>query len=688
MSEGVSFHFENGVVWLGLSEGGPRVLSATFANALGEALAKAIATPQTRCIVLSGAPKGFPRGNTNIDRPDLEDTSAISGVLDQIEASPIPVVAIIPDAAINEGLELAMAAHFRISSKSARFGYNHISTGLIPALGGSQRLPRLAGAKFALEVLLNGKIFTAHQALDAGLLDLVTDTDFASEATGFIQDIVQNDVKPRPTGGMIGGQSNPTRYQAQMNEARKLVESFKIPAAGAIVECVEAAQITPLAVGLNIERSKYIECLNSDEAHALRHVAIAEKRLSRPTRIVGNFVSVCVLGAKPEDSGLCVALLDAGLEVTVVDHLGPPHPSMSGAIIGIYDNAVQNGRMTPEVRSSRVARLDVVQLEGIEEVADVIVDAGKVAMVEVLDWLKPRLAATQRPRMLLTARTLTEATDLAKELPDGVECAAFHFEKPPHIAKVVEVFELPDQSASALDGIQEFFRIVKRLPILIEGQDEPISAGIRKTLFQTAEALLLHGAEPKQIDGALGEFGFRQGPLAWRDEIGLELDLVPGQQPATEALVESGRTGRDVGLGYFRYAKGDPRPRPDGVVVWSLTNSRDGLGIEALDFSDQEILYLFIGALVNFGAKMLDEDVVQRASDIDVLAVHTIGFPRRRGGPMQAAEQVGLFRIAQTLGRYATLAPELWQPHSLISELIKYGQGFEQMDLPDLDEAS
>ena len=223
---------------------------------------------------------------------------------------------------------------------------------------------------------------------------------------------------------------------------------------------------------------------------------------------------------------------------------------------------------------------------------------------------------------------------------------------------------------------------------MIEGQNDPVSAGIRRILFQTAETLLLHGAEPKQIDGALGEFGFRKGPLAWRDEIGLELDLIPGQQPATEALIASGRTGKDVGLGYFRYAKGDARPRPDGIVVWSLTNSRDQLGIDALEFTEPEIVNLFVGALLNFGAHLLDEDILQRASDLDVLAVHSIGFPRRKGGPMQAAEQIGLFRVAQTLDRYAALAPDLWQTHSLISDLIKYGQGFEKMDLPDMDEAS
>lgn len=512
----------------------------------------------------------------------------------------------------------------------------------------------------------------------------MTEGDFLAKSEEIVSALVDENAGPRPTAKMVSGQTDPVRYQAQMKEASKLVERFQIPAAQAIVECIEAAQITPLETGMGIERSKFLECLESDEAHALRHVAIAERRLSRPGKRSENFVSVCVVASKPEDAGLCVAMLDSGLDVTVVDHLPPPHPSMSGAIIGIYDKAVQNGRMSPEVRSGRVARLNVVQADELEITADVFIDAGRLPQPDVLTWLAPHMEG----EMLLTARTRQEADEMASSLPSGTKCAAFYFEKPPHIAKLVEVFALSAQSPSTLEDVQEFFRILRRLPIVLEQEDAPISSKMRHVLFETAEALLLHGAEPKQIDGVLGDFGFRQGPLAMRDEAGLELDLVPGLQPATETLVQSGRTGRAAGLGYFRYAKNDPRPRPDGVVVWSLTSTRERLGIEPVEFTDAEVLALVLGALCNLGAKLLDKDCVQRASDVDVLGIHSIGFPRRRGGPMQAAEQLGLFKISQTLNKYAELAPDLWRVHPLISDLVKYGQGFENMDLPDLDEAS
>ena len=688
MSGDVSFHMKDNVVWLGLSEAGPHVVSAEFATKLAKAFATAQATADAKCIVLSGLPKGFPRGLANTETPALHDLRVISDVLQQIEECPLPVVAVIPDAATNEGLELAMAAHYRVGSRTARFGITHIATGLIPGLGGTQRLPRLVGAKYSLELLLNGKLVTADQALEAGLIDFVPDSDFAQQAEAFVADLVSNDLGPRPTAKVVSGQTDPLRYQAQMDEARKLVEGFKIPAAQAIVECIEAAQITPLHTGLGIERSKFAECLHSDEAIALRHVTVAERRLSRPGKRSKNYVSVCILAAKPEDAGLCVAMLDSGLDVTVVDHLPPPHPSMAGSIIGIYDKAVQSGRMTPEIRSGRVARLNVVQAEETDINADVYVDAGRLPQSALLEWLLPRVSDSETDKLMVSARTVAEANDLAPLLPSGMRCASYYFEKPAHIAKLVEIFKVERQHADTQADVQEFFRIVRRLPIVLEDEGEPVSSKMRRVLFETTEALLLNGAEPKQIDGVLGDYGFRQGPLAMRDEAGLEMDLVPGKQPATEALIQAGRTGRKAGLGYFRYAKNDPRPRPDGVVVWNLTSTRERLGIEAIEFTDEEVLALCLGALCNLGAELLDKDCVERASDVDVLGIHSIGFPRRRGGPMQAAEQFGLFKITQTLDRFQAMAPEIWRVHPLIADLVKYGQGFEDMSLPDLDEVS
>lgn len=290
--------------------------------------------------------------------------------------------------------------------------------------------------------------------------------------------------------------------------------------------------------------------------------------------------------------------------------------------------------------------------------------------------------------MCLTTRTKKEARALADLLQERCPVAGFGFPRQPHISKVVEVYALSGQPDTVTQDAAEFFRVAKRIPVPVDGGAFHLAKRLRATMMDAAEVLLLHGAEPRQIDEAMVKFGFRLGPLAMRDEVGIAVDLVPGQHLATEALLASGRHGRDTGLGYFRYAKGDARPRADGVVVWSLSSTRDKLGITPLEFSEKHIVALIVGALANLGARLLDEEVIQQASDIDVLAIHGINFPRRTGGPMRAAEQLGLFEIQQVMERYAHLNAKLWTPHSLIVDLVKYGQGFENMDLPDLDRAS
>lgn len=686
MSVEISLAKEDGIAWIGVSPSASPTLTPEFCAALIDVFDRIEAVDDLKCIVLSGAPKGFVRGFAGTDFHDLGVYEQGRALLSRIENCPLPVIAVIPDGAINEGLELAMAAHYRVAGQNARFAMTHITTGGIAGMGGTQRLPRLTGAKVALEMMLNGKMVTAEAAKDAGLIDHVAGREFAKDVRAYVEELAAGDLQPRPTKDMIGGRTGPERYQSQMNEARKMVANYALPAARSVVDCVEAAQVTPLSTGLVIEKSKFEQCRNSDGAFALRHVAQAEHRLNRPGPRSNSTVNVVVIAANGSDAGLCVALLDAGLNVIVVDQYGPPHPSMSGAIISIYDKAVQLGRMPPEIRASRVARLDVVQTVDEILAADVIIDAGHQYASEVLDFM--RSMQDYDTQLFLTARLDDEAAELAELVADICPVAGFAFPREPHIAKVVEVYGLEGQPPSVLQDAAEFFRVAKRMPVMVEEGVFKLATQMRAVLMESAETLLLHGAEPRQIDEAMVGFGFRLGPLAMRDEVGIEADLVKGQQPASEALLASGRKGRSTGLGYFRYAKGDPRPRADGVVVWTLSSAREKMGITPIEFSDHEIICLIVGALANFGAEMLDVDAVQRASDLDVLAIHSIGFPRRTGGPMQAAEQLGLFELQQVLERFTHLNARLWTPHNLIVDLVKYGQGFENMDLPDLDRAS
>lgn len=388
MSIEISVSRDGGIAWIGLSATQAPQLTSEFCEALSDILDRIEATDDLKCVVLSGAPKGFPRGFSSTEVVADAVYAQARALLNRIEDFPLPVIAVIPDGAINEGLELAMAAHYRVAAQNARFGMTYITTGLIPGMGGTQRLPRLAGAKVALEMLLNGKLIAADAAQEAGLLDHVAGRDFAVDVRAYIADLTGGDLQPRPTKAMVSGGASPERYQAQMNEARQMVAGYALPAAGSIVDCVEAAQLTPLATGLVIEKSKFENCRKSAGAHALRHVAIAEDRLSQAGPRSNATVNVLLMAMSDADAGLCIALLDAGLNLTVLDQSGSPSPSMSGAIISIYDKAVQLGRMPPEVRAARVARLDVVQSVDEVEAVDVLLDAGRsehFVVAQVLD---------------------------------------------------------------------------------------------------------------------------------------------------------------------------------------------------------------------------------------------------------------------------------------------------------------
>jgi 3-hydroxyacyl-CoA dehydrogenase len=444
----------------------------------------------------------------------------------------------------------------------------------------------------------------------------------------------------------------------------------------------------PLGTGLNVERSLYAECEESDEAVSLRYLMTAERRLGRRSGQPVQVASVLVVGADVIDAGLCVSLLDAGFWVTAVERSGNLAGNLGGRVYQIYDQAVGRSRMSPALRSARLGHFEIMDDVPTRGEFDVIVDPGWLPVEHLAKFIDSMPASAGSPDVVLSARLGDELDKLSHAITKPLPVVGFHFDKSPHVIKTVEVFAPTSADLQAISLAQDFFHAMKKLPITLSESAVPASVLLRKALSDAAEVLLLHGAEPKRIDGALEAFGFKKGPLAYRDEIGLEVGYIAGEQPATEALIAAGRTGRAAGLGYFRYTKDTPLPRSDSVVLWSLSKVRTDLDIVATEFSDADIVALCVGAMLNVGVDLLANNRVQRASDVDVLAVHALDFPRRKGGPMRAAENFGLFEVKQAMVKQKEKAPGLWTPKELLLELIKYGQGFETMNIPELDPVS
>ena len=409
------YECEDGLAWIDLSTANSEFFSLEFATVLDEVIGRLADQTEIRAIVLFGKDRGYPRGNPIADRPDVSESEKISEDFNRIENCATPVIAAFSGVVLNEGFELALAAHFRVCTSTTRFGQNYISLGSIPCFGGTQRLPRLTGAKSALEILLNAQIFSASQAKSIGLVDYVSQDDLKADTIQFIESVVAES-GPRPTRNMVSGVTDPKKYQAQMAEAKKLVEPVGLPAARALVECVQAAQIMPLETGLNVERSLYAEYEESDEAVSLRYLMTVERRLARRSGQAVQVASVLVVGADVIDAGLCVSLLDAGLWVTTVERSGNLAGNLGGRVYQIYDQAVGRSRMSPALRSARLGHFEIIDDVPARGEFDVIVDPGWLPVEHLAKFLERLPASAGSPDVLLSARLGDELDELSHAL--------------------------------------------------------------------------------------------------------------------------------------------------------------------------------------------------------------------------------------------------------------------------------
>ena len=625
-------------------------------------------------IVLVAGPRGLPRSSVASPRLASNQAKKIAKCLGAIEAVDVPIAVLFSGIALNEAFELCLAAHYRICTESTRLGFNQISLGSIPCFGGTQRLPRLTGAKAALDILLNAKIIGANEAKELGLVDLVLNDARQENVELLVQEFLKE--KPsRPTKSLIPGVENPRKYQSQMAEARKAVSTFQLTAADALVTCVEVAQLMPFEGGLIIERTLFDECEQSQEAVALRYVMNAERSLVT-AGASGCETKTLIAGIKPFDVGLCVSILDSGLSVVAHSNDVANLNSLSARIHEIYDRVVANGRLHAELRAKRLDNFEATSDLPDTNACDVVIDPGWTQVSDLQALMRRNHSENSKTPLVLSLRHGNALSNLESSLRGNAGVIGVHFDNAAHVSRVVEVFQTAISDPKSLGHACRFLSSLRKLPVVVRDTSASVSSQLRKALFGAAEVLLLYGVEPNRIDDALEKFGFRKGPLAFRDEIGLEVNFVKGEQPATEVLLKAGRLGRDEGLGYYRYAKGEPNPRADGVIQWNLMDLRERLNIKAVVFSEEEILALCLGSMMNVGARLVFDGVVENASDIDVLAVHNLDFPRRKGGPMRACEKHGLFEVKRLFADHENKAPGLWALHPLVSELIKNGKGF------------
>ncbi|MCB2111193.1 MAG: enoyl-CoA hydratase/isomerase family protein [Defluviimonas sp.] len=697
MSGRVHSTVSDGIATIRMDNPPVNALSAGLRASLLEALVTAEADPAVRVVVLLANGHTWPAGAElrEVGRPEV--APALWEVCDTMAAMTKPVVAGLRGTVLGAGLELALAATVRLAGAGTTLGMPDVALGLVPGAGGSQRLPRLIGAKPALGMLLGGLPMDVARAEEIGLVDVVADDEVAAVAERLASAHLQG-LAEFPTEEDRRLRAAPGDWLRAIAEARKGLGTGRLPAPGRIVDCVEAALLLPEDEGFAFERAAYDELAPSPEAAALRHAHVAERRAQRNAALIRTrpreIERVGLIGGGDTGAAIAALLLGAGYAVTLVESDADALVGGLGRVAAHHESAVARGQLTKAGRDEQWGRLTgsiaIEELAAADMVIEAVPDdpALKQALFAELDGIAKGGA------VLVSTTSCLDLNLLAAASKRSADVIGLHFFAPTASARVVEV--VPG-ARTADDVTATGFALLARLRRI--GVRSGVGEGhignrVMNALLTAMDFLLEDGATPAAVDRALTGYGFALGPYAAQDRIGLDVDWHRRQTHAqrrdpagrsveiADRLVERRHLGRKSGRGYYRYGEGTRGGVEDPDVLRLIEAERARKGIVPRPVGDGEIRRRALAAMANEGARIVAEGTAERPSDVDVVMMLGFGFPRWRGGPMQAADTEGLLGLRDDLRVYAREEPGFWAPAPLWDDLIKNGRRFDDLNQP------
>jgi 3-hydroxyacyl-CoA dehydrogenase len=606
-----------------------------------------------------------------------------------IEASSKLVVAALHGTALGGGLEVALSCHYRCAVAGAKVGLPEVKLGLLPGAGGTQRLPRLSGARAALDLMTSGNPIDAATAGNAGLIDHIIDGDLREAALAWCRELAaQGSVLRRtselPVEAVPSGMFD--EYRSTLaKRARGQIAPQKI------VDCVEAAATRSFPEGLRIEREKFIECMQSPQSAALRHMFFAEREAAKvrglpkdtPLRDVNK---VGVIGAGTMGSGIAMNFANAGMQVALLEVNDEALGKGLGIIDRNYQGGVKRGKMTEDQALACRGRITgTTDYESLSD-ADLIVEA-VFENLELKQDIFAKLDTVCRQGAILATNTSYQDVDriaAATRRPEDV--IGLHFFSPAHIMKLLEVVRAEKTADDVLATCMALAKKIRKTPVVAGVCYGFIGNRMLGHYAREAQLCVIEGATPEQVDGAMEEWGMAMGPLAVFDLAGLDVGYKarqglpqaergnPRAFRVADALVEMNRLGQKTGAGFYRY---DPetRQRSSDLEVHALIEREAAaLGVERREIDAGEIVDRLLFALVNEGINILDEGIAQRPGDIDVVYVYGYGFPAWRGGPMHYADAVGPAQVLERVREFEQrFGSENWTPAPLLEKLAEDG---------------
>jgi 3-hydroxyacyl-CoA dehydrogenase len=662
-------------------------LSANVRDGLHGAITQAVADPSVAAIVLICAGRTFIAGADISEFGGAAKGASLQDVQAVIENSPKMVVAAIHGTALGGGLEVALCCHERIAVPSAKCGLPEVKLGLLPGAGGTQRLPRIVGAQEALEMMTSGQHIGAARCLTMGLVDaLATEGSLRADAIAHARAAVAANrplAKVRDLSGRIEGDRANTELFANFRKANaKKFRGFEAPEA--IIQCVEAAVNLPFDEGLAVERRLFLGLVTGVQSAAQRYLFFADREVWKipdvpSTTETNDIRSVGVIGAGTMGGGIAMNFLNAGIPVTIVETSQEALDRGLKVVRGNYERSAKNGRFTMEQVEERMAALTPsLAMEDLGG-ADLIIEA----VFERMDIKKDvfgRLDGIAKPGAILATNTsYLNVDEIASSTTRPESVIGLHFFSPANVMKLLEVVRADHTSTQVIATSMQVAKKIGKIAALVGVCPGFVGNRMLAARGREAQALLLEGAMPWDIDQALVDFGFAMGPFQMSDLAGLDIGWVAESSRGLtirDRLCEAGRRGQKTSAGYYDYDEN--RVGSISTITEEIIREfASASGKAQRTFTSEEIIERLVLPMINEGAKILEEGKAIRSSDIDVIWVNGYNWPAYRGGPMFNADHMGLAAVLDKLRAYQRDFGDEWKPAELIVQLAADGKKFQ-----------
>jgi 3-hydroxyacyl-CoA dehydrogenase len=665
-----------------------------------DALAQANADAAVKSIVLTGAGKAF-SGGADIKEfgspKALAEPNLLSVIL-AVENSSKPVVAAIHSVCMGGGLELSLGCHYRIAAPGTNVALPEVKLGLIPGAGGTQRLPRVLGVETALNMIVSGEPVKSEllaQQPGQKLFDKMAASaeSLAEEALAYARSVA--DARPLPLVRNLPCKHplGDAYFQFARNMVKGMAKNFPAPAK--CVDAVESATKKKFDDGMAYEREIFTALMFTPESRALRHLFVAERAASKIPDVPEDTVkreinSVAVIGAGTMGGGISMNFLNAGLPVKILEMKQEALDRGIATIRKNYESQVKRGKLKQDKYEQRMALLSTTLSYDDLKDADLVIEAVFEEM-GVKEKVFKELDRVMKPGAILASNTSTlDLNKIASFTQRPQDVVGMHFFSPANVMKLLEVVRGEKTAKDVLATVMAVGKKIRKTAVVSGVCDGFIGNRMIEQYSRQAGFLLDEGATPQQVDKAVEKFGFAMGPFRMGDLAGNDIGWAIRKRRATERadmkysrtadkLCELGRFGQKTGAGWYDYQAGKRDAIPSELVNKMIEDHRKELGITPRKISDDEIVQRLVYALVNEGARILEDGIASKASDIDMVYITGYGFPMHRGGPMMYADQVGLFNVAQAMRRFQQNPrddAQFWEPAPLLAKLVAEGKTF------------